>query len=106
MPVHIKRLRCRVTVKTGGRDAPVAHRPEGPKRPSLHFALPAPAPRAEAAPPEPARIVPAQPEESAAPQPEPEVRKADPRAVADRVYELMRQEIALSRQRGGDRRTG
>lgn len=99
MPVHIRRLRCRVTVKTGERDAPVAHHPEGPKRPSLHFALPEPAPRAEAAPPEPARVVPAQ--EAAAPEPEQEVRKADPRAVADRVYELMRQEIALSRQRGG-----
>lgn len=105
MPVHIKRLRCRVTVKTGGRDAPAAHHPEGPKRPSLHFALPEPEPRAEATPPEPAHPVKQEPQ-AAAPQSEPEVRKADPRAVADRVYELMRQEIALSRQRGGDRRTG
>jgi len=94
MPVHIRRLRCLVTVKTGGRDAPVAHHPEGPKRPSLHFALP-----------EPARVVPTQSQEVVAPEPEQEVRKADPRAVADRVYELMRQEIALSRQRGGDRRS-
>ena len=105
MPVHIRRLRCLVTVKTGGRDAPVAHHPEGPKRPSLHFALPEPLPRAEAAPPEPARVVPTQSQEVVAPEPEQEVRKADPRAVADRVYELMRQEIALSRQRGGDRRS-
>ena len=31
----------------------------------------------------------------------PEPGKADARAVADRVYELMKQEILLARQRGG-----
>ncbi len=105
MPVNIRRLRCRVMVKTGGRDAPVAHHSEGPKRPSLHFALPEPEPRAEAVPPEPANPVREEPQ-AVTPGPEQEVRKADPRAVADRVYELMRQEIALSRQRGGSGRGG
>ena len=101
MPVHIARLRCRVTVKTGGRDAPAAHHPDGPQRPSMHFALPEPTPRTEAAPAEPAQAVTAQPQAAAQKEPEPDVRKADPRAVADRVYDLMRQEIALSRERGG-----
>lgn len=101
MPVHIARLRCRVTVKTSGRDAPAAHHPDGPQRPSMHFALPEPAPRAEAAPAEPAQAVTTQPQAAAQKEPEPDVRKADPRVVADRVYDLMRQEIALSRERGG-----
>ena len=103
MPVHIRRLRCRVTVKTAGRDAPAAHHPDGPQRPSMHFALPEPAPRAEAAESEPvqAQAQATQPQAAAQKEPKPDIRKADPRAVADRVYDLMRQEIALSRERGG-----
>jgi hypothetical protein len=104
MPVHIRRLRCRVTVRTGGRTGTATHRSEGPHRPSMHFALPEPAPRGESTRPEPAQTVTehaAAQEASPTPELKATVNKADPRAVADRVYELMKQEILLGRQRGG-----
>ena len=104
MPVHIRRLRCRVTVHTGRRAEPPAHHPEGPARPELHYALPAPAPRGESGHPEPAQTVTEHPR--AAEDPVPDVKQADPKAVADRVYDLMKQEIADARLRGGSRRRG
>ena len=106
MPVHVRRLRCRVTVRTGRRAEPVAHHPEGPARPELHYALPAPAPRGEAGQPEPAQTVTEYPRAAEDPAPAPDVKQADPRAVADRVYDLMRQEITDARLRGGSRRKG
>jgi len=106
MPVHIRRLRCRVTVKTRGQEAPVTHQPAGPQRPSMHFALPEPEPRAEAIQPEPAQTVTEHAQGAAETEPETDVKKADPRLVADRVYDLMKQEIVLTRQRGGSQRTG
>ncbi|MGI4788790.1 MAG: hypothetical protein ACRYFS_08065 [Janthinobacterium lividum] len=109
MPVHIKHLRCRVTVKSKGHDAPVTHHPSGPSQPSLKFALAAPAPRAEASQPEPIQAVQTaagKPGEAKTTEAASEAKKADPRVVADRVYDLMKQEITLARQRGGSGRRG
>lgn len=112
MPVHIRRLRCRVTVKSGGREASATHRSEGANRPSMHFVLPEPAPRSEATRPEPSQTVTEHAQAvEAAPTPEAKttINKADPKMVADRVYELMKQEIVQGRRRGGTslgRRTG
>jgi len=72
----------------------------------MHFALPEPEPRAEAIQPEPAQTVTEHAHGAAETETETDVKKADPRLVADRVYDLMKQEIVLTRQRGGSRRTG
>jgi hypothetical protein len=69
-------------------------------RPSMSFAMPAPAPRAESVP-EPSQTASDQQE---ADRPVPQARGADAQAVAERVYDLMREEIRLSRQRGMMRR--
>lgn len=103
MPVHVRRLRCRVTVRTGRRAGPIAHHPEGPARPSMHFVLPEPTPRGEAVHPEPSQTVTEHPKAADAPAPVRDVKKADPKAVADRVYDLMKQEIIDARRRGGSR---
>lgn len=79
-----------------------------PPRPEMTFALPAPEPPGEGG---------LEPSQSAtergggaaageaAPQPPAGARQADARAVADRVYDLMKQEIVLGRQRGAGRRS-
>lgn len=70
------------------------HQASAPPQPALAFALPVP--RGGAAP------IPAQKatEESGEPAAKVQPAQADARAVADRVYEMMRQEIALGRERG------
>lgn len=69
-------------------------------RPSMAFAIPSPAARAETMP---------EPSQTATDQQEagkggPQARGADARAVAERVYDLMRDEIRLARERAGMRR--
>jgi hypothetical protein len=57
-----------------------------------------PAPRAETAP-EPSQTATEPSEEGTGQQVKASPGKADPRAVADRVYDLMREEISLGRLR-------
>ena len=80
--------------RTGG----ALHQASAPPRPALAFALSS----ARAG----ATSVPAQKttEESGQPDVKPSPAQSDARAVTDRVYELMKQEIALSRERGSSRR--
>lgn len=86
---NIGRLKCRVRLKSGGPKKDDRSRPDAP---SLDFAQPKPlasTPRFDAAKDEL--------DENAAPA----VERADPRKVADRVYELMRNEVRDGRTRGG-----
>ncbi|MDQ2688282.1 MAG: hypothetical protein M3Y28_10485 [Armatimonadota bacterium] len=103
MPVKIEKLTCRVSVTTG-RKKSVLHGSTAPPKPTMHFALPSVEPHSEAPQPSPGRSIVGESshgagsghgQNSAAP-----VRTADVRAVSDRVYELMTQEIALAKRRG------
>ena len=79
--------------RTGG----ALHQAAAPPRPALAFALSVP--RIGAAAPAQTAT-----EESGEPGPKTGPAQADARAVTDRVYQLMKQEIALSRERGSVRR--
>lgn len=103
MPVKIERLTCRVSVKTG-RKKTALHASPAPPKPTMHFASPSAQPRSEAAQPSPGQSTAGESNHGegaghdqgkAAP-----ARTADVRAVSDRVYELMTQEIALAQRRG------
>jgi hypothetical protein len=105
LPVKIERLTCRVSVKTGRKKA-ILHSSPAPPQPTMHFALPPVQPHSEVGQPSPGQSVAGEgsrgigsssghEQGSAAP-----ARTADVRAVSDRVYELMTQEIALAKQRG------
>ncbi len=82
--------------RTGG----ALHQAAAPPRPALAFSLASPSARAGAA------SAPAQTatEESGETGSKTSPAQADARAVTDRVYQLMKQEIALSRERGSARR--
>lgn len=79
--------------RTGGS----LHQAAAPPRPALAFSLSVPRTGAAA----PAQMA---TEESGEPGSKTGPAQADARAVTDRVYELMKQEIALSRERGSLRR--
>ena len=83
--------------RTGG----AAHQASAPPRPALAYALPSP--RATGG-----FTIPAQKatEETGQDGAKVAPAQADARAVTDRVYELMKQEIALGRERGSSRRKG
>ena len=100
MPIRLKKLSCRVKVRTKSTE-PIQHRTSPAQKPRLQFALPVGQERVETSP-EPTKMA---TEErglgSGEQKPKAAPRKADPRAVADRVYELMMQEMRLARQRSG-----
>jgi len=64
----------------------------------MAFAQPEPAPRGETAP-EPSQTATEPSEEGTERQIKASPGKADPRAVADRVYDLMKEELSLGRLR-------
>ncbi len=84
--------------RTGG----ALHQASAPPRPALAFALSSARSRGGSA------SVPAQKatEESGQSNAKAMPAQSDARAVSDRVYELMKQEIALGRERGSSRRKG
>jgi hypothetical protein len=86
--VKIDRLKTRVRLKSGG---PAKDDRSKPAAPSLDFAQPKPM----AAQPRIDEATDGPEEGNPAPQ------SADPRKVADRVYELMKNEMADARTRGG-----
>jgi len=98
MAVHIRNLVCRVTVK-GKRQADALQRSEQPQRPSLTFLQPEPPAQAET-PPVPSQMATQQSEHGTEQGRKPSPGDADPRAVADRVYELMKEELSMGRLRG------
>jgi len=99
MSLRIRRLTCRVTVRTGG-SGPLLHDSEDPARPSMQFALPNASVQGETTLLEPSQTA-TEERGTASTNPEPSPRRADPRAVSERVYALMQQEIRLARLRGG-----
>lgn len=100
MAIHIGRLRCRVTVKTG-RKGPLLHATARPAKPAMTFAAKSAEPALEGQAVTGGRAEPSAPDKPAV-----SARQADVRAVTDRVYELMQQEIAMARLRGGAGRKG
>jgi len=102
MPIRIKQLRCKVTVKTASAKSPL-HKDEKAPRPEMLFALPQGASAMETAPSpgETATEERDAQKQSGGTRSPAEPRRADPKQVADRVYELMRDEIRLTRLRGG-----
>lgn len=98
MPTRIKQLHCRVRVKTGGNQQ--AHQPAArPVQPALTFAMPQAEPRGESGP-EPSQTATQQRGQTSDAQPAADPAHVDPQQVADRVYELMREEIRHGRNRG------
>ncbi len=98
MAIRIRQLNCKVSVRTKGAK-PMLHSESRPERPALAYAMPMPKPQAES---EPAPVQTATEERGAAAHTKPVLspRNVDAKLVADRVYDLMRQEIAIGRQRG------
>lgn len=103
MPVKIEKLTCRVSVTTGRKKA-VLHSSPAPAKPTMHFALPPVEPHSEVAQPSPGQSTVGESHHSRsgghAQDSAALARTADVRAVSDRVYELMTQEIALAKRRG------
>src|SRR3954454_14797549 len=98
MALTIKTLRVTVKVKSKQRGSPL-HQPARADRPSMEYAMPVPD-----------EIVHGEPDpnktatlgKGAASNRAPiSAKNADPKKVADRVYELMRREIILGKDRGG-----
>jgi hypothetical protein len=76
------------------------HSEASPPKPSMTFAVPAPAPGAETTP-EPSKTATHEHEaKGTGGKQAPSSRGSDATAIADRVYDLMREEIRLARQRG------
>ena len=79
------------------------HSEAHPPKPSMSFAMPAPAPGAESTP-EPSKTATHEREaKGKGGKQGPSSRGSDANAVAERVYDLMREEIRLGRQRGAAR---
>ena len=97
MAVRIRTLTCRVKVKKGGRSE-MLHRVEAPARPTLTFVQPAPAGSAETAP-EPTQTATQRQGTGERQTLKISPRRVDVHAVADRVYDLMKEEMRLLRQR-------
>ena len=101
MPTHIKKLNCRVTVRAGSKKS-IPHQTEKAAKPAMHFAIPQPEARSEA-PTEPSLTATEGNGTATGSRQKPSVKQADARAVADRVMELMKQEMRLARERGAGR---
>jgi len=97
MGVRIRNLVCRVTVRKG-RKTDTLHRGGQPQQPSMAFVHPAPESRAETAP-EPSQTATEPSEEGTDRQRKAAPGAADVRAVTDRVYDLMKEELSLGRLR-------
>lgn len=100
MAIRIKRLHCRVMVKTGGKSRPILAKDEKRPTPSLAFAMPSARPRTEGAGQEPAASAIEEKGAAAGRKPRIDPRRVDPKLVADRVYDLMMKELHLARERG------
>ncbi|MHB0937060.1 MAG: hypothetical protein ACYDCO_00630 [Armatimonadota bacterium] len=98
MAVHIRQLVCRITVR-GKRTTDSLHRGEQPQRPSMAFLQPEPPAQMET-PPIPSQTATEQSEHGTEQLRKPSPSHADPRAVADRVYDFMKEELSIGRLRG------
>ncbi len=96
--MQIELLHCTITLRVTGKK-PGMHRDEKYTDPAMAYALPMSASGTEGAP-EPGRTATEERGAAAGQTPVSGIHHADARAVSDRVYELMREEIAQSVQRG------
>ncbi len=94
--INIQRLVCNVTVKTGKEQSPLGKNAQA-KKPSMHFAAAPPKGAGEGGP------VPSETATQGKMQDDstPSALRVDPQKVADKVYELMKQEIITGRMRRG-----
>ncbi len=97
--LSIRTLNCRVTVATKKKRSPTAAT-AGPTQPSMAYREAPSASTGQSDPPE-AETVAETPAPAAAKPTGGNVRSADPQQVADRVYEIVRDEIRLNRLRRG-----
>ena len=98
MPLTIQTLKTTVKVKSKVKESPL-HQPGRPERPSMNFAMPI---TEQVAHGEPDPNKTATIGKGAASHRAPvSAKNADPKKVADRVYELMKREVLLGKQRGG-----
>jgi hypothetical protein len=98
MPLTIKTLRATVKVKNKQRESPL-HQPGRAERPSMEYAMPVPDETVHGEP-DPNKT--ATLGTGAASNRSPiSAKNADPKRVADRVYELLKREIIVGRDRGG-----
>ena len=97
MAVRIKNLICRVNVRKGT-PSTTLHQEERPARPAMAFAGPFPEPPAESGPAPSQTATQSVAENGRRSKRRP--AKADARAVADRVYSLMKEEARLTKLRG------
>jgi hypothetical protein len=95
--ISIARLVCNVTVKTAEKKSPLNKDPKA-QRPDMHYRQ-AETPKGGQASASPAETA-TEGKGPAAGQHEVSAAEADPHRVAERVYELMKQEIRLGRLRG------
>lgn len=98
MAVRIRRLRCRFTLRTGSR-ATDRHVAEGAARPQMQYSMPASPNTSEGGLP-PSESASGQQSATGANRPV-TTQRADPKKVADRVYELMKEEARVARMRRG-----
>ncbi|MFI5385012.1 MAG: hypothetical protein ACHQ50_02730 [Fimbriimonadales bacterium] len=98
MPVTIKNLRTTVRVKVNRRESSL-HAPPQPERPSMEFAMPI-TEQVLQGDPNPGKTA-TQGKGAASGRGPVSAKNADPKKVADRVYELMKREIILGKMRGG-----
>ena len=98
MPLKINRLNVTIKVKGKRREMPL-HKDQKAERVTLNYALPVAQQQShtDALPADTAT----EGRGSASEKPTVSAKRADPRQVADRVYELMKQEIRLAKQRHG-----
>ncbi len=100
MQLTIKNLKTTVRVKTGRKESAL-HQGPRPERPSMEYAMPITEPVVHAEP-DPGKTA-TQGKGAASKRTPISAKNADPKKVADRVYELMKREIILGMQRGGTR---
>ncbi len=99
MPTRIKKLNCRVTVRTGAKTKTQQQTSAKAVKPDMNFAMPQAEPRGEGSP-EPSQTATEERGQMSTPKPAASPAHVDPQAVADRVYELMAQELRHGRTRG------
>lgn len=99
MPLTIKNLKATVRVKNSRQESSL-HQPARPARPSLEYALPV-GEELVHSDPDPNKTA-TEGKGSASGRSPISAKNADPKMVADRVYELMKREIQSMRERGGN----
>ena len=96
MSINIQRLVCNITVKTGKEQSPLGKDGQS-KKPSMHFASAPSRGSVEGGP------VPSDTATQGKSQGDetPSALRVDPHKVAEKVYDLMKQEVVLGRMRRG-----